>query len=51
VDDKERSKNWHDWRRYALSASVDPYQYLYRLDRSGRQNLLIAFAAWVRTNL
>jgi hypothetical protein len=49
VDDKERSKSWQDWRRYAIAASADPY--LRGLDRSGKQNLLIAFAARVRTGL
>jgi hypothetical protein len=46
VDDKERSKSW---RCYAIAASADPY--LRGLDRSGKQNLLIAFAARVRTGL
>jgi hypothetical protein len=49
VGDKERSKRWQDWQRYAIAASADPY--LRGLDRSRRQNLLIAFAARVRNGL
>ncbi len=49
VDDKERSKNWQDWRRYAMSACADPY--LRGIRRPGQQNLLIAFAARVQTGL
>jgi hypothetical protein len=49
VDDTDRQRHWEDWRRYALGASADPY--LRRIDRSDRQNLLLAFAARVRTGL
>jgi hypothetical protein len=50
VDDKERSKScWQDWWRYAIAAQTDPY--LRGLDRSGRQNVLLAFATWVCTGL
>jgi hypothetical protein len=49
VDDKDRAKHWEDWRRYALGASTDPY--FRGVERADRQNLLLAFAARVRTGL
>jgi hypothetical protein len=49
VDDKERGKHWEDWTRYALGANQSPY--FLGMDRPDRQNLLLAFAARVRTGL
>jgi integrase len=49
VDDKERTKNWEDWQRYATASNRPPT--LHGLDKPERQSLLIAFAARVRTGL
>jgi hypothetical protein len=49
VDDKERAKSWEDWARYAREASADPY--LKGVGKPDRINLLLAFAARVRTGL
>jgi hypothetical protein len=49
VDDKERIKNWDDWARYAGGANADPY--LKTVGKPDRTNLLLAFAARVRTGL
>ena len=49
VDDKERAKSWDDWARYARSANADPY--LRAVEKPARINLLLAFAARIRTGL
>jgi hypothetical protein len=49
VDDKQRKTGWADWRRYAVGANSDPP--LRGLDKSGQQNLLLAFAARVCTGI
>jgi hypothetical protein len=49
VDDKERSKSWEDWARHASGASASPY--LQTVDKPDRTNLLLAFAARVRTGI
>jgi hypothetical protein len=49
VDDKERQTSWANWQRYSTGANANPY--FQGLDRPGRQNLLLAFAARVRTGV
>jgi hypothetical protein len=49
VDDKERIKSWDDWKRYAEGANASPY--FLGMDKPSRQNLLLAFAARIRTGL
>jgi hypothetical protein len=47
VDDKQRKKSWSDWQWYAMII-VNAKPYLRGLNRTGCQNLLLAFVTTAR---